>query len=109
MPASPTDSRQFDAASVNLNTTLCNLPLTPPVVLDPATSVRDALRAIDLRGAEAAVIVDGASSVPLGIVTLRDALRCIVDEDLTPHSYKVGLSPSGYIMSTSPLGYRWQA
>jgi CBS domain-containing protein len=43
--------------------------------------VRDALRAIDLRGAEAAVIVDGASSVPLGIVTLRDALRCIVDED----------------------------
>ena len=46
-----------------------------------ATSVRDALRAIDLRGAEAAVIVDGASSVPLGIVTLRDAMRCIVNED----------------------------
>ena len=81
MPASPTDARLLDAVSVNLNTTLCNLPLAPPVVLDPATSVRDALRAIDLRGAEAAVIVDDASSVPLGIVTLRDALRCIVDED----------------------------
>jgi CBS domain-containing protein len=80
MPASPTDTRRFDAAPVNLNTTLCNLPLTPPVVLDPATSVGDALRTIDLRDAEVAVIVDSASSVPLGIVTLRDALRCIVNE-----------------------------
>ena len=79
MPASPTDARLADAASVNLNTTLCNLPLAPPVVLEPALSVREALRAIDLRGAEVAVIVDGASSVPLGIVTLRDALRGIVE------------------------------
>ncbi|OHC67349.1 MAG: hypothetical protein A2045_02680 [Rhodocyclales bacterium GWA2_65_20] len=67
--------------SVNLNTTLHHLPLAPPVVVDPATSVRDALRAIDARGADAAVIVDTASSVPLGIVTLRDALRAIVNNE----------------------------
>ncbi|MCK9388432.1 MAG: DUF294 nucleotidyltransferase-like domain-containing protein [Sulfuritalea sp.] len=66
---------------MNLNTTLHHLPLAPPVVVDPATSVRDALRAIDARGAEAAVIVDTASSVPLGIVTLRDALRAIVNNE----------------------------
>ena len=73
--------RAPDAVSINLNTTLRNLPLAPPVVVDPATPVRDALGAIDARGAEAAVIVDMARSVPLGIVTLRDALRSIVDDD----------------------------
>ena len=63
MPASATEAGLAGAASVNLNTTLCNLPLTPPVVLDPATSLRDALRAIDLRDAEVAVIVDGAMTI----------------------------------------------
>ena len=81
MPGSNTEAKLLDAVSINLNTTLRNLPLAPPVVLDPAISVRDALRAIDARDAEAAVIVDSATSVPLGIVTLRDALRCIVNED----------------------------
>ncbi len=81
MPASSTDTALFPAASVNLNTTLRNLPLPPPVVVDPATSVRDALRAIDVRGAEAAVVVDTLSSVPLGIVTLRDAVRAIANDD----------------------------
>lgn len=69
----------FAAAPVNLNTALRNLPLAPPVVVDPATSVRDTLRAIDSRAAEAAVVVDKTSSVPLGIVSLRDALRSIID------------------------------
>ncbi|MDP2821103.1 MAG: DUF294 nucleotidyltransferase-like domain-containing protein [Sulfuritalea sp.] len=81
MPASGTETGAFAAVSVNLNTTLRNLPLAPPVVVDPATSVRDALRAIDAQGADAAVIVDTASSVPLGIVTLRDALRAIVNDN----------------------------
>jgi len=81
MPGSSTDTRLFDAAPVNLNTTLRNLPLASPVVVDPAISLRDALRAIDAQGAEAAVVVDTASSVPLGIVTLRDALRAIVNDD----------------------------
>lgn len=67
------------SAPVNLNTALRNLPLAPPVVVDPATSVRDTLRAIDSRAAEAAIVVDKTSSVPLGIVSLRDALRSIID------------------------------
>ena len=81
MPASITDPRLFDAVSVNLNTALRYLPLAPPVVVDPATSLRDTLRAIDARDAEVAVIVDPASSVPLGIVTLRDALRSIINDE----------------------------
>ena len=81
MPVSVTEAGAFDAASVNLNTTLRYLPLAPPVVVAPATSVRDAVRAIDAQDAEAAVIVDTGSSVPLGILTLRDALRSIVNDD----------------------------
>ncbi|KAF0167031.1 MAG: hypothetical protein FD157_193 [Rhodocyclaceae bacterium] len=81
MPASATEDASFDAVSVNLNSALRSLPLAPPVVVGPATSVREALQAIDACGAEVAVIVDAASSVPLGIVTLRDALRAIINED----------------------------
>ena len=81
MPAPATEAAGFDAVSVNLNTALRNLPLAPPVVVDPATSLRDALRAIDARDAEAAVIVDSESSVPLGIVTLRDAIRSVINDD----------------------------
>jgi len=83
MPGSSTDTdaRLFDGVSVNLNTTLRSLPLAPPVVVGPATSVREALQAIDAQGAEAVVIVDTATSVPLGIVTLRDALRSIINDD----------------------------
>ena len=81
MPASSTEAGHFVAASVNLNTTLRNLPLASPVVVAPATSVRDTLRAIDARGAEAAVVVDIESSVPLGIVTLRDAIRSIINDE----------------------------
>jgi CBS domain-containing protein len=81
MPVSATEADEFDAASVNLNTTLRKLPLASPVIVDPATSVRDVLRAIDLQDAEAAVIVDTGSSVPLGIVTLRDVIRSIINDD----------------------------
>ncbi len=80
MPASSTDGRLPDAAPVNLNTALRRLPLAPPVTVAPATTLRDTLRAIDARAADAAVIVDPASAVPLGIVTLRDAVRAIADE-----------------------------
>ncbi len=69
----------FASAPVNLNTALRNLPLAPPVVVDPASSVRETLRALDLHAMEAAVVVDSVSLVPLGIVTLRDALRSIID------------------------------
>ncbi|MCK9379637.1 MAG: DUF294 nucleotidyltransferase-like domain-containing protein [Sulfuritalea sp.] len=81
MRASATETDAFDAVSVSLNTTLRKLPLGPPVVVDPGTSVRDALRAIDAQGAEAAVVVDPATAVPLGIVSLRDLMRSIVNDD----------------------------
>ena len=81
MPASSTELPERDAAPVNLKTTLRHLPLAPPVVVDPATTLRDTLRAIDAHASEAAVIVDPATAVPLGIVTLRDAVRAIVDDD----------------------------
>ena len=81
MPASVTEAEACDAVSFNLNTTLCKLPLAPPVVVDPASSVRDALRAIDVQAAEAAVVVDPATAVPLGIVSLRDLMRSIINDD----------------------------
>lgn len=80
MPASNTDGLLLDAAPVNLNTTLRCLPLAAPVTVGPATSLRDTLRAIDARAAEAAVVVDPGSAVPLGIITLRAAVRAIADE-----------------------------
>jgi CBS domain-containing protein len=81
MHASTIDTDSYDAGLVSLNSTLRNLPLAPPVVVDPATSVRDTLRAIDERDADAAVIVDTETLVPLGIVTLRDVVRSIIDDD----------------------------
>ena len=95
MPASSTDARAFDTASVNLNTTLRSLPLPPPVVVDPATPVREALRLIDARGAEAAVVVDTATSVPLGIVTLRDAVRSLINDDSDPDGPIAGIMTGG--------------
>jgi len=81
MPGSATDAGVFAAAPVNLNTVLRRLPLAPPVVVAPATPLRDALRAIDVAAAEAAVVVDPASSVPLGILTLRDAVRALTEDE----------------------------
>ncbi|MDP2825474.1 MAG: DUF294 nucleotidyltransferase-like domain-containing protein [Sulfuritalea sp.] len=81
MPASVTEAGAFDAVSANLNTALCRLPLAPPVVVDPASSVRDTLRAIDVQAAEIAVVVDPATTVPLGIVSLRDLMRSIINDD----------------------------
>ena len=95
MPASPTEAGEFDAASVNLNTTLRKLSLASPVTVDPATSVRDVLRAIERQDAEAAVIVDTASSVPLGIVTLRDVIRAIINDDCDLAGPVAGLMTGG--------------
>lgn len=81
MRASAIETDACAAGSLNLNTTLCSLPLAPPVMLDPAISVREALRAIDLQAAEAGVVVDPVTAVPLGIVSLRDALRAIVNDE----------------------------
>jgi CBS domain-containing protein len=95
MPASSTDDRAFDTASVTLNTTLRWLPLPRPVVVDPATPVREALRLIDARGADAAVVVDTATSVPLGIVTLRDAVRSVINDGCDPDGPIAGIMIGG--------------
>ena len=95
MPESNTDARAFDTASVNLNTNLRKLPLSPPVVDDPATPVREALRLIDARGGEAAVVVDSGTSVPLGIVTLRDAVRSIINDDIDLSGPIAGIMTGG--------------
>jgi CBS domain-containing protein len=95
MPAFATEADAGAAPSLNLNTKLCNLPLQPPVVVGPATSLRDTLRAIDTQAADAAVIVDGATAVPLGIVTLSDALRAIVDEDCDLSGPVAGIMTGG--------------
>lgn len=80
MPASSIDPRGVDAAAVNLNTALRHLPLALPVIVAPGSTLRETLRAIDAQAADAAVIVDPVSAVPLGIVTLRDAVRAITEE-----------------------------
>ena len=50
MRASATDTPDLDAAPVNLKTTLRHLPLASPLVVAPAATLRDALRAIDAHG-----------------------------------------------------------
>lgn len=81
MPGSATERGSLTAAPVNLNTVLRQLPLAPPVVVAPATPLRAVLRAIDAAAAEAAVIVDPASAVPLGILSLRDAVRAVIEDE----------------------------
>lgn len=59
------------------NASLRRLARHAPLTVGPATPVRDALLALEARRADAAVVVDVVSRVPLGIVTLRDVLRRI--------------------------------
>ena len=94
-PANDSDGAGFVPA--HLNTCLRNLALAPPVVVAPQASVRDVLRTIDARDADLAVVVDAASEVPLGIVTLRDALRAIVGEQCDMAGPVAGLMTGGLV------------
>ena len=75
MRASATDPPDLDAAPVNLKTTLRHLPLALPRLTELAHDPAGLLQQRSIH------FVDPASAVPLGIVTLRDAVRAIADED----------------------------
>jgi len=60
--------------------TLRALVRSTPLTVPPAASVRETLFKLDSAHADAIVVVDAASQVPLGIVTLRDVLRRIAIE-----------------------------
>jgi CBS domain-containing protein len=61
---------------VSLRHLLHNTPLAVP----PTSSVRETLLKLDREHADAAVVVDELSHVPLGIVTLRDVLHRVAIE-----------------------------
>lgn len=60
--------------------TLRQLVRAVPLTAPPSASLRETLLKLDMAHADAVVVVDDASHVPLGIVTLRDVLRHIAIE-----------------------------
>jgi len=60
---------------------LHTLPRRPPLVVPPATSVRETLGLIDRNQCDAAVVADEQSGLPLGLITLSDVvLRISMDQ-----------------------------
>lgn len=59
------------------DTTLRGLARRQPLVVAPTTSLRDTLYRISQKQEDAAIIVDSATGMPLGLVTLRDLLHAI--------------------------------
>lgn len=66
--------------SLSPYTALRHLCSAAPLGVPPSLSVRQALHRLDAMHADALVVIDEASRVPLGIVTLRDVLRRIAIE-----------------------------
>lgn len=97
MTSSVIDGDGAEAAPAHLNTRLRNLALAPPIQVAPERSVREVLGAIDAWDAEAAVVVDDASGLPLGIVTLRDAMRAIVSDECDLAGPVAGLMTGGMV------------
>ena len=77
MPVSSTEPR---AAPFTPYVALRHLVRAQPLTVEPAASVREILLLLDRTRADAVVVVDGGSRVPLGIVTLQDVLRRIAIE-----------------------------
>ncbi len=92
MPALPIDS---DSAPVGLHSVLRGLVRREPLCVGPMDSVRDVLRAMDRRGGDVAVVADPDTNMPLGSVTLRDALRLIVEESCDLDQPVVGVMTGG--------------
>lgn len=63
---------------VSLNSNLRDVVARPPVVLSPDASVADALSALENGRSDLVVIVEPARQVPLGVLSLRDALQRVV-------------------------------
>lgn len=77
MPDSSTDSPVAPSSSFAI---LRNLVRAAPLTVPPSASVRETLLKLDAAHTDAIVVIDEASHVPLGIVTLRDVLRRIAIE-----------------------------
>ncbi len=77
MPDSSTDTA---VAPLSSFTILRHLVRAAPLTVPPSASVRETLLKLDAAHTDAIVVVDEASHVPLGIVTLRDVLRRIAIE-----------------------------
>jgi CBS domain-containing protein len=77
---SATESLHRDSAAVTMNTALKALPLAAPVAVGPELPLRQAVIAADTVGGDVVVVIDPASRLPLGILTLRTALRAIVED-----------------------------
>lgn len=56
---------------------LRSLPGRPPLVVEPAASVRDTLLLMNQANGDAAVVTDESRRLPLGLVTLRDLVHAI--------------------------------
>jgi CBS domain-containing protein len=67
-------------APLSLYAPLRQLVRAAPLTVPPSACVRETLLKLDSVHSDAIVVVDEASHVPLGIVTLRDVLRRIVIE-----------------------------
>lgn len=74
MPGSSTDA----SGALSPNSPLAAVTIRQAPTLPPEASLRSALVALDEQGADALAVVDPASGVPLGILTLRDVLRRVV-------------------------------
>ncbi len=76
----PGSSTSPGVAPLSAFATLRQLARGTPLTVPPSSSVRETLRMLDRAHADAIVVVDQASRVPLGIVTLHDVLRRIALE-----------------------------
>ncbi len=79
MPASGTE-QTTRVAPFSPYVALRHLVRGLPLSVGPAASVRETLLLLDSRRADAVVVVDEGSRVPLGIITLQDVVRRIAIE-----------------------------
>lgn len=78
-------SKAGDSSSLYPGSSPVDLPLRtlarrPPLVVSPATSLRDTLYMMNQSRGDAVVIADQSSGLPLGIVTLRDLVHTVTFE-----------------------------
>ncbi len=82
MPHSPSEAKILTEAYTGMEYgSLRRIPRHPAVVVSPTTRVQDALLQIHQAKADAAVVVDPQSQLPLGILTLQNLVQGIAMED----------------------------
>jgi len=80
MPASGIDTVPPHPTTLTPYTALRHLVSAAPLCVPPSASVHETLQKLDAARTDAVVVIDEASRVPLGIVTLRDVLHRIAIE-----------------------------